>query len=143
MSIDQLVRNFHKYILACWPQLNLIMENLDWDEDPYFIDNWLQANWELMVEKQLGNSKVILAPYGYDINPDNRYMMSGAPFTHRVICELLDSRDSYFFLEFSTTERGAVKYAPPLDFVAVENQNNKIEYLQLDKVNFSLATIQP
>lgn len=54
MPVHQLIVNFQQFMLACWPQLTQVMQSLDWDNDPYFVDNWIQANWELMVEKQLG-----------------------------------------------------------------------------------------
>ena len=123
MPVHQLILNFQQFMLACWPQLTRVMQSLDWDDDPYFVDNWIQANWELMVEKQLGIEGVSLLPYGYNTSPGSRYTRVGASATHRVICKLKDSENRLAFLSFISKVGGELKLEPPFDNVCVKNLN--------------------
>lgn len=142
MPLNQLIINFQYFILACWPQVSLIMEHLNWDENPYFIDEWLQSNWELLVEKQLGSDKVLLPSYGYDPSPNSRYTKVGVEPTHRIVCKALNNEKHYHFLKFVSKNGGALAFEPPFDFVAVKNAENKIEYLKAENVEFFVEPIE-
>jgi hypothetical protein len=142
MTAHQLILNFHQFILASWPQLSLVMEYLDWDENPYFIDHWFQANWELMVEKQLGNAEVILTPYGYDASPNSRYTKVGAKATHRVICKVEGVTGNYMFMSFVSEVDGSRKLEPPFDRISAKEENGReILLFGLDEVGFELEEI--
>ncbi|MEZ8652087.1 hypothetical protein [Vibrio splendidus] len=142
MPVHQLILNFQQFMLACWPQLNQVMQSLDWDNDPYFVDNWIQANWELMVEKQLGIEGVILLPYGYDISPSSRYTRKGASATHRVICKLKDMENSLAFLSFISKAEGELKLEPPFDNVCVKNlDTNETTSWLIDDIEFFIDKI--
>jgi hypothetical protein len=44
---------FREFLTESWPTLQTILQNHDWDEDPYFLDEWLDLNWSLLVGRQL------------------------------------------------------------------------------------------
>ena len=143
MTIHQLVLNFHRFILASWPQLNQIMEYLDWDKDPYFIDYWLQANWELMVENQIDGGGVVLSPYGYDVAPNSRYTKVGVKETHGVFCKVKGKAEVYAFLSFTSDTGDGCKLEPPFDRVNVKSlSEGKIASFYLSEVDFFLEKIE-
>lgn len=72
MSINPLIINFHSFLISCWPSISKIVEELNWDDNPYFIENWMQANWELIVEGQILESENLLVPYGYESSSECR-----------------------------------------------------------------------
>ncbi len=143
MSAHQLILNFRQFMLACWPQLNQVMQNLDWDNDPYFVDNWVQANWELMVEKQLDGNDIILFPYGYDDSPNSRYTKVGANASHRVICNLKNMEETFTFLSFTSKVKEELKLEPPFDGVRIKSLNTgTIMLYSVDDVEFSIDKIE-
>ena len=142
MPVHQLILNFQQFMLACWPHLTQIMQNLDWDNDPYFVDNWIQANWELMVEKQLDRERITLLPYGYDSSPNSRYTRVGASATHRVMCKLKDTENWLAFVSFISKAGHELKLEPPFDYVCVKNLNtNETTLWLIDDVEFFIDKI--
>lgn len=142
MKPNQIILNFHKFILACWPQINIILKNLDWDDDPYFIDHWLQSNWELLVESQLLESKGFLHPYGYDINPECRQTTVGAIATHRLIVILKAKKIRYEFVNFIAASANGNSCEPPFDKVGVRDLvNGDITYIPLELVDFDVEAL--
>ena len=145
MLISDLINNFRTFLILSWPCLSSILEKLDWDESPYFLENWLQANWELLVEQQILEDKQFMRPYGYDASPNCRFNSKGSVTTHQVICTLNGGGDGkkYIFLAFVTTSNGSnYKIEAPFDYVDVEevNTGNRIT-LPIEKVDFSLETV--
>lgn len=122
MSINQLIINFRSFLIACWPSMSEILEQLDWDESPYFLDDWIQANWELMVEKQILDPGQLLVPYGYCSSPECRYTYKDENLTHRVTCKKNGQPvPQYNFFCFVAKSDGVSKIEPPFDFVNVED----------------------
>ncbi len=122
MSINQLIINFRSFLIACWPNISKILEQLDWDGSPYFLDNWMQANWELIVETQTLELGQLLSPYGYKSSSKCRYTYKNAKLTHRVTCKKNGSSEpQYNFLCFVSKKDGVFKIEPPFDFIDVED----------------------
>lgn len=53
MNITLQISHFRNFLVTAWPQLDCLMDSHDWDSDGNFIDDWLQVNWELLVEREL------------------------------------------------------------------------------------------
>lgn len=122
MSEYQLITNFRNFLIISWPSLMKIMEHLDWDDSPYFLDEWMQANWELLVEMHILEAGQLLAPYGYNNSPACRYTQKDNSLTHRVICKKKsDSEFRHIFLCFKSKTGKTFKIEPPFDFVGVED----------------------
>jgi hypothetical protein len=92
-SIDEVVRGFARFLSASWDEIvraAAVLECLDATE---FVADWLQANWELLVEMPFSESskpgKAYLEPYGEGAecnDRSSRVWNPGALPTHRVIC---------------------------------------------------------
>lgn len=144
MSINQLIINFHDFLISCWPSISRIVEELNWDDNPYFIENWIQANWELIVEVQILESGDFLVPYGYERSSECRYTKKGSNLTHRVICKQKNQPEyRYGFLCFVTNNDGVFKLEPPFDFIDVEDLCTGARLsLAFDDVEFFIEKIK-
>lgn len=127
MDVDEIVLVFRQFLINSWP---IITQDLDWDEDAYFLDDWVQANWELLVERQLGK-KIFLVPYGYDKSSTARYLSKEHEANHQIICTEKHSSGSgkYEFLCFLTSdytinENLTYKIDTPFDFVRVKEADS-------------------
>ncbi|MEQ6205022.1 hypothetical protein ABMC88_18455 [Sulfitobacter sp. HNIBRBA2951] len=139
MPIESLILLFQKFLLASWPQLALIMNDHDWDDDPYFIDYWIQANWELLVEHQLLDD-VILPAYGYDVDPNARYKKKGSAPTHYIACKPNSTKDALVFVCFAAKNGCDISLAPPFDIVRVRCEKTlELSYMPLESVKFFLV----
>ena len=93
-NITDTIVHFRKYLLVIWDDIDNLMSHHDWEDDGYFIHNILQANWELLVEKQLLEPNEILTPYSSYYGSKPVLHKNGVP-THRVICKVKDDRQLY------------------------------------------------
>jgi len=138
MSVDYFIMSFHRFLIDCWPSISLVLERLDWEKAPYFLENWMQANWELIVEEQALESGELLAPYGYNSSVGCRYTRKDAKLTHEIICKKKGkSGFKYKFLCFVSIDNGVFRIEPPFDFVDVEHvETGDRLSLAIDEVEF-------
>ncbi len=86
-NVDTIVRRYAEFLNACWNTVSPIFAD---DKTGSLKDDWLQGNWELLVEGQLGNPKVILQVYGNgaDCNgKSSRVLYPEQEETHEIICK--------------------------------------------------------
>ena len=86
MDITHLIAGFRKFVQGCWESLPAeIRKNQNFE-----LDDWLQANWELLVETSLYNTlfeTVSLQVYGHgaDLNGESsRVLFPDLQQTHSV-----------------------------------------------------------
>ena len=53
---------FRQFLVSSWPNLDALMEHHNWDNDMGFSDDWIQANWEFLVERELLGNGIYLSP---------------------------------------------------------------------------------
>ncbi len=140
MLINEIVLNYRSFLISSWTCLSEILIKLDWDESPYFLDDWMQANWELLVEKQI-DSSYILASYGFNNSPQCRYLGKDKTVTHRIIC-WENKEIKYIFLCFTTKKDGRYEIRPPFNYVNVENfVTGERSVLPLNQLNFMVEEV--
>ena len=108
------------------------------------IDEFFQANWELFVERFLGED-ITLLPYGFLRNQDARISNPGKSATHKIVCSYLSQEQmvEHDFLCFTTFVEGTSKTSPPFDFVYVKDlESHQPIIRKLDELNFKLIQIQ-
>lgn len=89
---------FNNLLTSYWGCLSKLIEN---DSSGSLKDDWLQANWELIVEGQLGDKSIVLEPYGNgaDCNGlSSRVLYPDRQSTHKLICSVSSSQHVYDFL---------------------------------------------
>ncbi|MDB6081207.1 MAG: hypothetical protein JWO53_479, partial [Chlamydiia bacterium] len=53
VDVTDHLTKFRDFLCICWPSIDSLMSDHDWHDDGDFIDDWLGANWELFVEREL------------------------------------------------------------------------------------------
>jgi len=144
MLIYGLIANFRDFLNTGWSSVEKVMEHLEWDESPYFYDEWIQANWELLVEKHILKPGQLLAPYGYNSSPECRYSIKGGVLTHRVVCKKKGGFDfQYIFLCFKSRTGTEFKIEPPFDYVGVEDiETRDRSSVAFEELEFSVHSIE-
>src|SRR4051812_18770283 len=96
MSPDTLVREFANFLSSSWNSASISLSSDESYDD--LLADWLQANWEILVEAPLfPGGAGFLEPYGdgAECNGDSSrvYNVAAVP-THRVLCQAMrDVRD--------------------------------------------------
>lgn len=49
----RVLSRFREFLNDSWSSMDRVLEDHDWDNDAYFLADWLDANWELLVGRQL------------------------------------------------------------------------------------------
>lgn len=148
MGVEEIVLFFRQFLIKSWPIISQHLDSIDWDEDAYFLDDWMQANWELLVERQLGK-EIFLLPYGYDKSSMARYLSKGHEANHQIICTEKHSSNAgkYEFLCFLTADsilndNLTYKIDTPFDFVRVkELDSSKQVAFPVDKITFNIISV--
>ncbi|HEY4832190.1 MAG TPA: hypothetical protein VIH61_06485, partial [Waddliaceae bacterium] len=52
-NVTNQIALFRDFLNVVWPSLNALMAKHNWDDDGCFTDEWLQLNWEYLVERQI------------------------------------------------------------------------------------------
>ena len=87
MIVDAVLFEYLKFLNSSWPAANDFGKRFLQHEE--FIDDWLQANWELMVESVLLDGAGYLEVYGdgAEINdPSSRILRPEELPTHKIGC---------------------------------------------------------
>lgn len=143
MLSDQIVHNFRTFLVSSWPSVSTVLEQLDWDEWPYFLEEWMQANWEFIVEKQILEPGSFLTPYGYNSSSKCRFSDKGEVLTHKIMCKDIKTELCYRFLCFVSNKEGKFVIEPPFNLADVENiQDRSRMTISLDDVYFYLEEIK-
>lgn len=150
MDISAAVLAFRGVIAAGWECVSDLAEA---DQTGSLRDDWLQANWEMIVENSLAPTlKIILEPYGEGADCNVEGSRVSRPHllpTHRVICfskgggqpvdvftgEPLNG--SAFFDRLCTRSDNWAKEGPPFDHVAIQDIPHAL--LKVDDVTFSMV----
>lgn len=155
ININTQIFNFRNFLLSCWNDIDQLMEHHDWNDDVCFIDDWLQVNWEFLVERQLLKRNEFLNSYG--ISGQKRITSKDAKATHIVICK--KKKDKTFFNDERNMDpisddvvlifqyfiaKCGVTYGwyPPFDYVKLSIiENNQHIYVQFNEIEFFLCSI--
>lgn len=98
MIINNVLEDYVSLLCSYWSRVKNL-ENLDATES--FKDDWLQANWELIVERQLGDANLYLEVYGdgADCNgASSRVLFPNKQATHNIILKSNNEDKIYDFL---------------------------------------------
>lgn len=144
MTISYLIQNFRNFMITSWPCLSNLFYELDWDKFPYFIDDWIQANWEFLVEQQILEDNQFLHPYGGLSSSNCRITNKNVEMTHQVFCmQKTQIRDKkYLFLSFVTKDDNGYKVEPPFDYVYVKDiENGRLIVLPFEQLDFFIESL--
>lgn len=156
VAVNDIVLNFQKFLVAVWDSVESFNEQFLMEEKQEKLNDWLQANWELLVESSACGINEYLEVYGYgaDCNgASSRVTFPDKPATHRVVCNAYFSnpiRDlltgelisiANMQLECFASWNGAYyEMSPPFDHVLVSN-DRRDRLLAVADVNFDIEAI--
>ncbi len=150
-NADTIVRGFRDFLNASWRGATALLPE---DE----VEDWVQANWELLVEANLcDQSKEFLEVYGAGADrfgKSSRILRPDALPTHRVVCVALHDTvipdlfsgqnirpETLRFESFVSWDGEHYDEAPPLDHVLLADFR-EIHLLSVDDVRFKLEKIE-
>jgi hypothetical protein len=156
LDIDAIVRGFARLLSKSWPDVQEIAHLVGTGS---YVQDWVQANWEMFVEGALPPGKVFLEVYGEgaDCNAgSSRVYRPQAIATHAVMCvprtgeaEVIDVlSNSPFRLrlnglwleEFVSMEGTWFTAKPPFDCVLVDDDGQE-RVIRSDAVVFRLGEV--
>lgn len=152
VDITEHIRKFRNFLNICWPCLDELMENHDWNEDGRFIDDWLQLNWELLVERELlGNEGVLTQFSGTYLrfritSHQNKPIYKVVARSNKPIFDIRRPEISFSSIKqplrlysFCTYKSGAFGLYPPFDLAnLVIDSTKELFVFPLDNLQFYL-----
>lgn len=155
LDIDFLVRKYQRFLIASW---DIVLSD-SYDED--LKCDWLQVNWELIVESRLNflmkgsEERINLFHYGDGAAGEfDRVFIESAKSSHEVRCfpkngnsfyDLVDQadvvipNDGFSLYQFVSFKEGWFFQEPPFESVQVREMENAV--FSVDEVEFKLMAI--
>lgn len=93
LNVTEHILKFRHFLLSSWNDLDLLMEDHDWDDDVNFTFDWLQVNWEFLVERQLLKKTGFLNTFGILPFSQQRITDENVECTHLIMCASKDGRE--------------------------------------------------
>lgn len=152
MTVENIVRDFREFLINNGPFIQKIFK------DEYLISDWLQANWEVIVESSISKKEntIFLEVYGdgAECNDNSsRVWKPEALPTHRIHCnpktgnrckDYLSNKliyvENLIFDKFISWNGKIYSENPPFDFVLL-NKENDIFIVSIDDVVFDLKKL--
>lgn len=157
MDIDIAIRGFSDFLNLCWRRVLPLLEDRTYTTNEGSINDWLQANWELLVERKVLPLNEYLEIYGegsdyYGESSRITDVQSMPCYSIRVISccsdlvDLLNKAEignvNLIFDRLVGFENGFYIDNPPFNYVLVQDESSGNEMvLPLEKIRFELQTI--
>jgi len=154
MTADIVLRAFAAFLTAAWQETSRALDQLE--EASYLLDDWMQANWEILVEAVLlSRGTGFLEVYGDGADchgTSSRVFRPEALPTHRIRCVAASGKqlwnlltdgpltdDEMTFWGFVRWEDGSYASTPLFNAVLLEGARNAV--VGLDEIEFKLEKI--
>ncbi len=101
MTIDKAIRVFVEFLNSSWSQVEEILMNRDYTTNEDSVDDWLQANWELLVERKILKINEYLEVYGdgADFNGESSRITDPSELpTYRVAIKAINNNKIFDYL---------------------------------------------
>ncbi|WP_291584741.1 hypothetical protein [Bacteroides sp.] len=152
MDIDQIIKQFPKFLDTSWNSVTPLLSERTYTSNEDSINDWMQANWELLVERKILPLNEYLEVYGdgADFNGiSSRITDINAIATHHLSVFIHDGIDLltnkrmelsiFLFEKFVGFKAGFYTIAPPFKYVLVLDNNNTERVFCIEKTNFELS----
>lgn len=129
-EVTQVLRKFRDFLNASWPVINDLLQSHDWDNDPYFLEDWIDENWKQLVARQLLGKNADLQPFAISTND---IMKKKHKF--QIRCESpLDG----LFVSLGAGENEFL-LGHPFDKVKILTDQGSLETVTFSKVRFKIC----
>jgi hypothetical protein len=157
MKCTDLIISFRDFISNSWENIKLFYENLDEEEKEIFLNDWLQANWEILVERSICETNEFLEVYGYgaDCNgQSSRVIYPEILPTHKITCKVKNNElvkdfmtdkliqiENVDFMGFVNFKNKYFEIAPPFDFILLSSDKDIV--LSISDIEFYFEKMEP
>lgn len=154
MHIDKAIRIFSVFLNKSWGVIIPLLSDRSYTTDESSKSDWLQSNWEILVERKVLQLNEYLEIYGEgaDFNGESSRITDINSFpTHSVKVLVSKEQDVLNNVEIDSSEysferlvgfrEGFYTDIPPFDFVLVQDEDIGIERVfLLEKIKFELQS---
>ena len=154
MSIDRIIKHFPGFLNASWNCVIPLLSERAYTSNEDSINDWMQANWELLVERKILPLNEYLEVYGdgadfngvssriTDMNRIATYYLSVSIYTGLDLLTNEKVNNSIFLFEkFVGFKAGFYTIAPPFQYVLELDNNNVERVFHIESTNFELYKI--
>lgn len=155
MDIDKAIRIFSDFLNKSWGIIIPLLSDRSYTTDESSKSDWLQSNWEILVERKVLQLNEYLEVYGEgaDFNGESSRITDIESFPTHSIKVLVDKeKDVLNNLEVESSEytferlvgfrNGFYTDIPPFDFVLVQDEDIGIERVfLLEQIKFELQSV--
>lgn len=155
MDIDKAIRIFSDFLNKSWGVIIPLLSDRSYTTDESSKSDWLQSNWEILVERKVLQLNEYLEVYGEgaDFNGESSRITDIESFpTHSVKVLVNNEKDvlnnsevessEYTFERLVGFRDGFYTDIPPFDFVLVQDEDIGIERVfLLEQIKFELQSI--
>lgn len=153
--IGYLMLRYQKFLTASWDIVFSDCEDTDFNND--LKDDWLEANWELIVESyfNVGRERINLSRYGAGAaGRFDRVFIEGAQDTHEVKCfayknnalfnvidgiNIVVPDEGFTFRRFVSIQDGWYVQAVPFNMVQVNELEDAV--FTVEQIDFRLSAV--
>lgn len=155
MNINDIVKEYARFLNQSWNNAMPLLMGRDYTTDEFAINDWLQMNWEMLVERKILSINEYFEPYGdgADYNGAScRITDINAIATHKLIgnsnsipaFDYLNNNhvivENVVFDRFVGFEEGYYTMKPSFDLVLVY-EGNLERVFKLSEIEFSVIKI--
>lgn len=155
MDIDKAIRVFSDFLNKSWGVIIPLLSDRSYTTDESSKSDWLQSNWEILVERKVLQLNEYLEVYGEgaDFNGESSRITDIESFpTHSVKVLVNNEKDvlnnsevessEYTFERLVGFRDGFYTDIPPFDFVLVQDEDIGVERVfLLEQIKFELQSI--
>lgn len=156
MEIDKAIRIFSDFLNSSWEIVTPLLIDRSYTSDESSIGDWLQANWEILVEKKVLKQNEYLEIYsdGADYNGSSSRMSDiEAMPTHTLKVfpknetvdvlnnEIIHNKAEFEFDRLVGFQNGFYTNLPPFNYALLTDSSGNERVLLLDKIAFKLQHI--
>ncbi len=153
INVTLQILNFRNFLLHSWHDLDLLMSNHNWDDDASFTLEWLEANWEFLVERELLEKGNFLRPYYYT---NRRITYPNEKPTYEIICKakpgnyLIDDKNGIkipndiqlIFGGYVSRQNPGYGWYPPFNYVTLfTSEKKELFRAQIETLEFFICKI--
>lgn len=158
VNLDKAIRIFANFANDTWDTVMPLIKNRDYTSDENSISDWLQSNWEILVERKVLKINQFLEVYGggadfnggssriTDINALPNYSVRVNQFSKEKVFDLLNeeyvSINNVDFIELVSFKNGFYHKTPNFDNVLIEDNTGIERVISIDQVNFFLKEVE-
>jgi len=156
MNIDSAIRIFADFLNLTWITVDPLTSGRDYTSDESSKSDWVQANWELLVERKVLPLNNYLDVYGEgaDFNGSSSRITDVDSYPTFSVCVIVDNADDvlnnqgiynskYFFDRFVGFVNGFYVDSSPFEYVLIHDDSTGMERVFfISDVKFELQEIK-